>query len=90
MLEGAPSKVRFEIPFAVDEVSGDLALYLGARGSIQEIRLNDEVVKPNVPLDSFSGACVVVSRRTWRVRAAPCPSLACFSTRLRTRSWSPP
>lgn len=55
MLEGAPSKVRFEIPFAVDEVSGDLALYLGARRSIQEIRLNDEVVKPNVPLDSFSG-----------------------------------
>ncbi len=55
MLEGVPSKVRFEIPFDVPWVSGDLALYLGARRSIQEIRLNDDVVKPNVPLDSFSG-----------------------------------
>lgn len=54
-LDGAPSKVRFEIPFEVDAPSEDLALYLGARRSIQEIRLNDDVVKPNVPLDSFSG-----------------------------------
>lgn len=54
-LDGAPSKVRFEIPFEVESPTEDLALYLGARRSIQEIRLNEEVVKPNVPLDSFSG-----------------------------------
>lgn len=55
-LSGEPSQVRFEIPFEVDAVSADLALYLGARRSIQEIRLNGGVVKPNVPLDHFSGA----------------------------------
>jgi len=55
-LDGAPSRVLFEIPFELSEPEGDLALYLGAQRSIQEIRLNGEVVKPNVPLDSFSGA----------------------------------
>lgn len=55
-LEGAPSSVLFEIPFELAAVEGDLALYLGAQRSIQEIRLNGQVIKPNVPLDSFSGA----------------------------------
>jgi signal transduction histidine kinase len=55
-LDGAPSRVLFEIPFELSGPDGDLALYLGAQRSIQEIRLNGEVVKPNVPLDSFSGA----------------------------------
>jgi signal transduction histidine kinase len=54
-LEGGPGPVRFEIPFDVDAPTRDLALYLGARRSIQEIRLNGLVIKPNVPLDSFSG-----------------------------------
>lgn len=54
-LDGSPSQVRFEIPFEVDDPRRDLALYLGARRSIQEIRLNGAIVKPNVPLDNFSG-----------------------------------
>jgi two-component system sensor histidine kinase UhpB len=54
-LEGGPGLVRFEIPFEVADPTRDLALYLGARRSIQEIRLNGHVIKPNVPLDSFSG-----------------------------------
>lgn len=54
-LDGGPGLVSFEIPFEVADPSRDLALYLGARRSIQEIRLNGHVIKPNVPLDSFSG-----------------------------------
>lgn len=45
----------FHIPFEVDDPSEELALYLAVSRSIQEIRVNDVIVQPNVPLDSFSG-----------------------------------
>lgn len=45
----------FRIPFAVDDPTQELALYLAVSRSIQEIRVNDVIVQPNVPLDSFSG-----------------------------------
>jgi len=45
----------FRIPFQVDDPTQELALYLAVSRSIQEIRVNDVIVQPNVPLDSFSG-----------------------------------
>lgn len=53
--EGSPLAI-FEIPFGLDADSQDQALYLAVSRSIQEVRVNGEVVQPNVPLDGFSGA----------------------------------
>ena len=52
--EGSARAV-FRIPFNVADPSQELALYLAVSRSIQEIRVNDVIVQPNVPLDSFSG-----------------------------------
>lgn len=50
------SRVAFRIPFEAREPFGQLAFFLGATPGLQEIRLNDHVIQPNVPLDSERGA----------------------------------
>lgn len=54
-IQEGSARAIFHIPFDVDDASGELALYLAVSRSIQEIRINDIVIQPNVPLDSFSG-----------------------------------
>lgn len=53
--EGGP-RVDFLIPFQVDRQSGELAFFIGATPGLQEIRLNGQVIQPNVPLDTLRGA----------------------------------
>lgn len=50
------ARARFEIPFNVSTAEEDQALYLAVNRSIQAVKVNGEIVKPNVPLDGFTGA----------------------------------
>lgn len=50
------SRVVFRIPFEAREPFEQLAFFLGATPGLQEIRLNDHVIQPNVPLDNERGA----------------------------------
>lgn len=54
-IQEGSDRAIFHIPFEVADASTELALYLAVSRSIQEIRVNDVIVQPNVPLDSFSG-----------------------------------
>lgn len=53
--EGGP-RAAFLIPFRADKPSGELAFFIGATPGLQEIRLNGQVIQPNVPLDTLRGA----------------------------------
>lgn len=55
-LEAAAPAARFEIPFTLQAPAEDYALYLAVSRSLQEVRLNGDIVQPNVPLDGFSGS----------------------------------
>lgn len=52
---GGP-RVAFLIPFDAKKDTQDLAFFLGATPGLQEIRLNGQVVQPNIPLDTLRGA----------------------------------
>lgn len=50
------SRVAFRIPFDLSRPQSDLAFFIGATPGLQEIRLNGQVIQPNVPLDTLRGA----------------------------------
>lgn len=50
------NSVAFRIPFQLARPDSDLAFFLGATPGVQEIRLNDSVIQPNIPLDTLRGA----------------------------------
>jgi two-component system, NarL family, sensor histidine kinase UhpB len=55
-VEEGGSRVAFLIPFDIEEPNNDLAFFLGATPGLQEIKLNGNVIQPNVPLDTLRGA----------------------------------
>jgi two-component system, NarL family, sensor histidine kinase UhpB len=55
-VEEGGSRVAFLIPFDIEEPNKDLAFFLGATPGLQEIKLNGNVIQPNVPLDTLRGA----------------------------------
>ncbi|WP_337192898.1 sensor histidine kinase [Alteraurantiacibacter buctensis] len=48
--------VAFQIPFYLATPKEELAFFIGATPGLQEIRLNDRVLQPNVPRDTLRGA----------------------------------
>lgn len=50
------ARVAFLIPFEAPRDHNDQALFLGATPGLQEIRLNGQVLQPNVPRDTLRGA----------------------------------
>ncbi len=55
-VEEGGSRVAFHIPFNVSKLQSDLAFFIGATPGLQEIRLNGQVIQPNIPLDTLRGA----------------------------------
>jgi two-component system, NarL family, sensor histidine kinase UhpB len=55
-VEEGGSRVAFLIPFDTEQRTSDLAFFLGATPGLQEIKLNGNVIQPNVPLDTLRGA----------------------------------
>lgn len=55
-VEEGGSRVAFHIPFNVSKPQSDLAFFIGATPGLQEIRLNGQVIQPNIPLDTLRGA----------------------------------
>lgn len=55
-VEEGGSRVAFHIPFNVSKPQNDLAFFIGATPGLQEIRLNGQVIQPNIPLDTLRGA----------------------------------
>lgn len=55
-VEKVGSRVAFLIPFDIGEPQRDLAFFLGPTPGLQEIKLNGNVIQPNVPLDTLRGA----------------------------------
>jgi signal transduction histidine kinase len=55
-VEQGGSRVAFLIPFNLKSTSDERAFFLGATPGLQEIRLNGQVIQPNIPLDTFRGA----------------------------------
>lgn len=55
-IQGPSPLALFDIPFRVETTEEDQALYLSVSRSIHEVRLNGDVIQPNVPLDGFTGA----------------------------------
>lgn len=55
-VEEGGSRVAFLIPFTSSQPEQELAFFLAATPGLQEIRLNGQVIQPNVPLDTLRGA----------------------------------
>jgi len=55
-VDNRTSRATFLIPFDASRSSSELAFFLGATPGLQEIRLNGQVIQPNIPLDTLRGA----------------------------------
>lgn len=49
-------RVAFIVPFDLPRPQADLAFFLAATPGLQEIRLNHQIIQPNLPLDTLRGA----------------------------------